>query len=100
MIEPEAIYTPSPDEILVINGQTPNGRTANWLLKVDAASWGPHGGGLTLIGRLEAARLNITTDLLRDHQKASINRLLAHLKLHCPQLLGEGTCDQIGGTGA
>lgn len=32
-----------------------------------------------------------------DTQKGIINRLLDHLKAHCPELLGEGKCLHIGG---
>lgn len=99
-IDRAAIYTPSPREVLIINGAT-GGRTTNWLMRVNVAAWMPgEGYGLTISGQLTAAKLNPTSDLLRDNQKASIDRLLAHLKHHCPQLLGEGTCNHIGGTDA
>lgn len=85
-IEREAIYTPTLGETLMVSGETA-GRTTNWLLSVKDCAWVPGGDyRLGITGQITAARFNLTTDLLRDTQKASISRLLRHLKHHCPAL--------------
>lgn len=86
-IDREAIYTPKLDETLQIIGEMSDGRTTGWLLQVKDCAWVPGDGyRLGITGQITAAKLNLTRDLLRDTQKASIERLLRHLKHHCPAL--------------
>lgn len=86
MINSDAIYTPTAGEILQVIGDSA-GRTTNWLLLVKDCAWVPGGEyRLGITGQITAAKLNPTTDMLRANQKASIDRLLKHLKHHCPAL--------------
>lgn len=90
----EAIYTPQPNELLLVRGEL-TGRTVEWALAISQARFAPGATpyALNLDGRIVGARFNDQIDLRIAEQKASINRLLSHLKHHCPNLLGRGGCD-------
>ena len=58
-------------------------------LKIDANE-------LDVLGLLGQQRSRFSSAQI-DNQRATIDRLLAHLKAHCPELRGEGKCLHIGG---
>ena len=89
----EAIYTPQTNELLVVRG-TLDSRTVNWMVSVGSVKWAPGTGPyeMRLAGRIIGADFNEAIDERIDNQRRSINRLMDHLRAHCPDLhcaLGE-----------
>jgi hypothetical protein len=73
-------------------------RTASWVVRVDAGGHlDSRSGALTLRGTIKSARWGLLDDGRVERQRDSIDRLLNHLKVHCPELLGTGQCRHIGG---
>lgn len=86
-VDRSAIYTPQPNELLLVRGEVA-GRTVQWALAVSQAQFapGPVPFDLVLNAQIVAAQFNDALDLRLTEQKASINRLLEHLRHHCPDL--------------
>lgn len=93
-LDRKALYVPAPQEILTVMG-TLDSHTVTWALSLtEPGTWAPrpHGDHLTLKGRVIAARFETGLDSRLRTQAESIERLLTHLKNHCPALLGTGPC--------
>lgn len=86
-VERAAIYTPQPNELLLVRGEV-SGRSVDWALAISQVQWAPGSlpFDLTVSGRIVAATFNDQLDLRLLENKRSIDRLLAHLKHHCPDL--------------
>lgn len=97
IINRDAIYTPQPNELLLVRGEV-SGRSVDWALAISQARFAPGAMpfDLTVSGRIVGADFNDQIDLRVAEQKRSINRLLSHIKRHCPALLGTGGCDWDG----
>lgn len=102
-VKREAIYTPQPNEILVVRGQI-DSRTVQWAFNVEMARFRPSGPDqtfmLNLTGRIVGADFNADLDDRIATQKASINRLMDHLRHHCPDLRADlgsllSKCDYV-----
>jgi hypothetical protein len=52
---------------------------------------------LVITGQVRGAGELKGIDSRLDNQKQAIDRLLDHLKVHCPALTGEGKCTHVGG---
>lgn len=96
-IDREAVYVPQAGETLVLYGEA-KGKTSRWAFQMsENGIWVPgtdfH---LQLKGKIIGADFTTHVDDRVARQRESINRLLEHLKVHCPKLLGHGECDQIG----
>ena len=85
----QAVYLPPMGEILVVRGSI-GSRTTLWNLKVLRSSWLPSSANgefpIRLSGNITGAEFRDDVDERVTNQKASINRLLDHLKHHCPNL--------------
>jgi hypothetical protein len=86
-MEREAIYKPESQEILVVRGLLDR-RTVMWSYNVSKAEWlaSPEPFTLQMTGRIIGAEFFDGIDERLANQKASIDRLLKHLKHHCPDL--------------
>lgn len=96
-IDREAVYLPQAGELLVVYGEV-KGKTSRWGFQVsENGIWIPGTDfSLQLKGKILGADFTTQVDDRVARQRESINRLLEHLKTHCPKLLGTGECDQIG----
>lgn len=85
-IDRAAIYTPQPNEILVVQG-TLDSRTVQWAVNVEQLRWSPGAVPLNfaLAGRILGATFHDGTDDRLRNQRRSIDDLLGHVKHHCPR---------------
>lgn len=92
-----AIYIPSLNEILIVRGSLDN-KTTSWALNVSRFAWatGSEPYSLHLSGRIIGAEFSDAIDERIATQRKSIDLMLDHLKVHCPKLLGTGSCGHIG----
>lgn len=72
-------------------------RTASWVVRSEGT--GQHldsrSGIVVLRGQIMSARWGLLDDGRVERQRDSIDRLLVHLKQHCPELLGSGKCEHL-----
>ena len=95
MINRDAIYLPTKNELVVVRGSNAN-QTTEWAFNIDLAQWIPGGKfTLELSGRIIGADFNTDLDSRVSNQKATIDRLLDHVRAHCPQLQARGTCPHL-----
>lgn len=87
MTDRDAVYLPKPQEILVVRGAV-EARTVMWNLQVTESRWlsSPQPYPIELTGRIVGAEFYSGLDFRIANQKASIDRLLDHLRHHCPDL--------------
>lgn len=73
-------------------------RTASIVFRL-TKDWEPATSGevetARLTGEVAGAMWSMADDGRIDRQRASIDRLLAHLKKHCPELMGAGQCAHL-----
>lgn len=99
MIEEGSIYKPLAGEIVVVQVGIPKLGTAHWMVRLDSVVMGRMGAVpiVSLEGIIQHAKFVKGIDLQVDTQRASINRLLEHLRQHCPELMGTGKCQHLAG---
>lgn len=94
LLNRDALYLPTPHELLVIRSSL-NNCTTEWLLSVEKAEWQDRPMGdraLSLQAQIVGADFNTDLDSRLGNQRDTINRLLDHLREHCPRLQGNGPC--------
>lgn len=96
-IERNAVVLLLPNEIATMRIPVGN-KTAYWVINTKQMLWVPGSGpfAFELQGNIIGSEFNEALDERVATQRQSIDRLLGHLKLHCPKLLGTGDCDEIG----
>ena len=96
-INRDAVYTPNKGEVLVVRGAV-GGKTTNWALQMsEAGLWLPNRPWtVQLTGQIRGAEFMTGVDDRIERQRLSIDAMLDHLKVHCPQLLGTAKCEYIG----
>lgn len=101
--EKEAVYLPRANERLIITATAPLDKPTSvwWTFALSADGiWIPKGAKqeLRLQGEIAAAKIADGLDSRISNQKESIDRLLDHLKHHCPQLIdGKTKCPHMSG---
>jgi hypothetical protein len=60
------------------------GKTVTYSVRVEQGWIGPANGAMHFRGQVKASGWSPGTDAALDRQRASINRLLSHVKVHCP----------------
>jgi hypothetical protein len=86
-LDKTAIYTPQTGQLLVVRGEAAD-RTVQWLLKLrEPARWSPQPEPyvITIHGTVVGAQFSTEIDERIANQKASIDRLLKHVREHCPE---------------
>lgn len=73
-------------------------RTVSWVVKFVEGSLDTRSGLATLTVRIKNARWSGDVDGRVTRQRESIDMLLAHLRLHCPELQNTGNCQHLSAT--
>lgn len=103
-MDKDAIVTPRRGQRLKINMFEPeknDPREITWtLLLDDQALWTPEKMAqnpweFRLHGHLVDAAFSLSVDQRLANQRDSIDRLVNHLRQHCPQLMGKGSCEHM-----
>lgn len=93
---PLAIAAPLPGVVAEI--RTPvEGKTSSIVIKVKSWAFLAHSGQIQLTADIVGADFDEGIDGRVARQKASIERLLAHVMQHCPEFLSGQMCEYNGG---
>lgn len=103
-IDQNAFWVPPQGDTIVVQTTVPGHGLAQWSLLLTNRTTvadlplpnRQHGKEVTLQGHLIGAALVPGIQLQIDTQRKSIERLLEHLKQHCPELQGLGKCPHRG----
>lgn len=94
-LDRNALYVPTTGEILTVMG-TKDDQTVAWAVQMTAQAESPLLDmmyvGLVLRGKIIGARFETGLDSRVRTQKESIDRLMEHLKVHCPALREAAPC--------
>lgn len=97
MINRTSIFSPKPGALLGIRATNPaDEKTHNWNFQLERGVWLPsdrRAYALKLEGHVIAAGTAEGIDQRLENQRAAIDRLLDHLKVHCPKLAHGGECE-------
>ena len=99
MINRSSVFTPTPGTTIGVHVTDMGQTTHNWQVKLERGLWIPDAKknwSLRLEGQLLAAGPMPGIDQRLDNQRASISRLLEHLKTHCPAYQVGGKCAHPG----
>lgn len=101
-IDRDAIFTPVRGVNVVIGAIHPEGqRETRWTVRLDdQLLWVPSQRQtdlwqFSLTGHVTDSQFFASIDERLKNQRDSIDRMLKHLKQHCPQLLGQGSCEHM-----
>lgn len=96
MIQQNSIFTPEPGTLLDIRLTDKARTTHNWSVRLQSSLWVPsdrRAWSVRIEGQLQAAAEATGIDQRLDNQRASIDRLLKHLEIHCPRLSSGSACE-------
>lgn len=75
-----------------------DGKTVSIVVDVDSLAHVVHSGHIQLIGKIKGADFDEGIDGRVTRQRKSIDRLLDHVKAHCPEFNSGQACEHNGGT--
>jgi len=99
-VDTESIFTPTTGARMLLEGLYA-GRHTRWTLNLrDSLLWIPNAAAkypweFRIHAHITDAQFAATVDERLTNQRDAIDRLTKHLKEHCPQLLGQGSCDRM-----
>jgi len=100
-IDGDAVFSPPKGTRMFLDGINPDGRQARWKIQLDnGVLWVPdkmqeNPWEFNLHAHIIDAQFFTSIDDRLKNQRDSIDRLTRHLKEHCPQLLGSGSCEHM-----
>lgn len=101
-LDKDAIFTPLRGQVILITATNDDRKEVHWRVRLDnSLLWTPNNGErdlpwtFSLSGHIVGAQFFTSLDQRLTNQRESIDRLMNHLAKHCPQLMGQGSCDHM-----